>query len=80
MKTECSTCGAEIVWAKIDGKTIPLNKRRVRVYRTEEDGSFAMEKTVDSRRGNSMASVVPVLRYISHFNTCPDASSHSKGG
>jgi hypothetical protein len=76
--TTCESCGAEIICAKIDGKTLPLNKRRVRVYRMEEDGSFELEKTVDPRQGNSMASVVPCLRYISHFITCPNASLRSK--
>jgi hypothetical protein len=66
--TPCESCGAEVIWAEIDGKRIPLNKRRVRAYLGPVDEGFAVPR-FEKR----------ALVHISHFVTCPNASSHSKG-
>lgn len=75
MKTTCSTCGAEIIWAKIDGKAIPLNKRRVRAYRQMGDVMRSGERTDGDDEW-----FFENLVHISHFVTCPQASQHSKKG
>ncbi len=64
----CKSCGAEILWAEIDGKRIPLNKRRVRAYRSNDFREL--------RCGDDSVYLV----HISHFVACPNASEHSKRG
>lgn len=63
----CDSCDAQIVWAEIDGKRIPLNKRRVRSYHwwqnIEGDHDFFEARD---------------LVHISHFITCPQASKWGK--
>lgn len=60
--SKCRSCDSDIVWADVNGKKIPLNKRRVRVYGLGTDGG-----AVDNG-----------VMHISHFNTCPDATKWSK--
>jgi hypothetical protein len=68
-KEKCKSCGAEIVWAKTqEGKTMPLNARRVRAYRLKE-----------LETGEPVAEPSDEPVYISHFLTCPQASQWSKG-
>ena len=75
MRTEpCKSCGAEMVWAEIDGKRVPLNKRRVRVYRAQHE---SLGDGFEEVRGNDGKAA---LFHISHFITCPHAAEHSKGG
>jgi hypothetical protein len=70
--TPCESCGAEVIWAEIDGKRIPLNKRRVRAYLGPVDEGFVPG-------GGLRCFEKRALVHISHFVTCPNASSHSKG-
>lgn len=69
--TVCKSCGAEIVWITDQGgKRIPLNKRRVRIY--------SYDKENKARCGYAIhTDGTPLLTYISHFVTCPNASDHS---
>jgi hypothetical protein len=62
-KSQCPTCGADIIWAflrKKDGSTgkIPLNYTRTRPY------------SLDGNLNNPTASDGELV-YISHFLTCP---------
>lgn len=70
--TTCSTCGALIVHV-IDqaGTRVPLNAKRVRAYRVNpgtDEGAFL------TQAGE------PLLVYVSHFTTCPQAGEHSRRG
>jgi len=69
----CRSCGAEIIWADIGGKRIPLNKRRVRAYRRRMDQD--PDGHIHEIRGENLE---PALFHISHFVTCPNASEHGK--
>lgn len=61
----CRTCGAEVVWAKTPaGKPIPL------------DAIPTKRVLIGARTG--LAHVVTV--YVTHFETCPDAAKHRRGG
>jgi len=68
----CKSCGAPSVWAVIDGKRIPLNKVRVRVYRERRK---ELGDGFEEIRGNDRK---PALFHISHFVTCPHASEHGR--
>ena len=66
----CSSCGAKILFVTDqDGTRLPVNKRRVRVYCSGFDSKWRFLQDPEDR---------PLLYHISHFVTCPDASSHSK--
>ena len=78
MTDRCSSCGAQIVWAKFKDKAIPLNKRRVRAYLAEEGDFHLLENTDLSGFPGWPEVEAPLLVHISHFLTCPNASSHSK--
>lgn len=78
--SKCSTCGAAIVWAVLkDGQKIPLNYRRTRAYVLDRapDGQPGADRVVVKLHGGKAADLD--LFYVSHFLTCPDASSHSRG-
>jgi hypothetical protein len=71
----CSTCGAKIVWVETErGKSMPLDVGKVLGGNVEVDGGLV---------GGIARVVKPepdVLRYVSHFVTCPQAAKHRKGG
>ena len=74
MTDRCRSCGAEVVFAKVDGRTQILNKRRVRAY-------IAFDEEMTLLRDHHLEDAVgpdPTLVYVSHFLTCPNASSHSR--
>lgn len=63
----CSSCGAAIFWARtLDGKPLPVNRVRARVYDNAGETVVGLEGK-------------PELFYVSHFLTCPSASQHSRG-
>ena len=63
--SRCSSCDAEIIWAKtITGKAIPLDAKPLRVAIGE---LAAQGGTVVIRSG-----------YVPHFATCPQAAQHRK--
>ena len=82
MTFRCHTCNAEIRWAEIDGKRIPLNKRRVRAYEVYKERWTTLHvgdlSDLHPAADNLPPPGTPHLVHISHFITCPQASSHSK--
>lgn len=66
MAETCRSCGASIRWVTnaATGKLIPLDARPVVRYTLSED-----EKEATGQKF-----------YASHFETCPNASGHSKKG
>lgn len=70
----CRSCGARIIWAEHGGERIPLNATRVRLYELlGPPGNEPIARTmVEGAR--------PLLGYVSHFVSCPNASQHSKRG
>lgn len=74
MSDTCPTCGQKILWVTDqNGTKLPLNKTRVRLYvlTSEHEGTAEFETGMMGE---------PKLRHISHFVTCPQAASHSRGG
>lgn len=70
----CKTCGADIIWIVDQNRTrILLNKKRVRVYALADPDAGVKDRYLT--RGGE-----PYLAYVSHFETCPQAKQHSRGG
>lgn len=69
----CSSCGAEIMWAKtLGGKSIPLDMIAVangNVYLTG-DVAHVMHKNETAH--------INVPLYRTHFSSCPNAAKHRK--
>lgn len=74
---QCSSCGASVIWAQWEGsgKRAPL------------DANPRMDGTIEiSHYGWGGVPVIRSIadddlsrpRYVSHFATCPNASSHRK--
>lgn len=65
----CSSCGAEIVWAKsaATGKAIPLDAK-------PEKRFYEWVGTIES----GSAEVALMDTYQTHFATCPNAAQHRK--
>ena len=70
----CRSCGARIIWAEHGGERIPLNATRVRLYEIHEPPGRAIARTMVDEGAR------PLLGYVSHFVSCPNASQHSKRG
>jgi hypothetical protein len=71
----CRSCGAEIVWAFTDkGKKIPLDPDRSPIGKIALIGQRAhvLSKAELSYLGEGRS------LYVSHFATCPNASSHRR--
>lgn len=77
--TRCRSCGAEIVWATVGGKRVPLNAKRVQAY-VEDPPGFDTLRYRDIDPAATCDAQKPYLVRVSHFLTCPDASLHSRGG
>lgn len=76
----CSSCGAQILWAVINGKPIPLNWRRVRAYVVEDYGKEEFKELLGCDLGGAHdLGDDPLLVRVSHFISCPQASEHSRG-
>lgn len=69
MGATCSSCGAPIVWATIDGsgKACPFDAAPVKVY-----------AIFTPPGGKPRAMRNPQPHFRSHFETCPDAQRHSR--
>lgn len=68
----CKSCGAKVIWIEDqNGTKLPVNPTRVRVYDKPKKFPWHYKEVV---HGND-----PILYYISHFITCPNASEHSRG-
>lgn len=73
MKTSpCKGCGNPVVWAvnPATGKTVPLDPSGI-IYKVVEKDDGTVEALQCDKGEGYM---------VSHFNTCPDANSFSKGG
>lgn len=76
----CRSCGANIVWATVGGKRVPLNATRVQAYVDDPVKGIDSLRYRDIDRGAQADAEKPYLVRISHFLTCPQASQHSRGG
>ena len=64
--SKCSSCGAEIIWAKTPaGKNMPLDAKPETRWIAE--GGGGQESTCR-----------PVQVRVSHFSTCPNADQHRR--
>lgn len=70
----CRSCGAAVVWALTDrDKAMPMDAAPVSA------GKFILVQTDSTVRVRSAAGWdEPGDRYVSHFSTCPQATSHRK--
>lgn len=67
MPAKCSSCGAEIVWAKTDsGKSMPLSIK-------SHEKRFVLRDPAGGEASTRM-----VETYLSHFADCPNAAQHRK--
>ena len=63
MSAKCSSCGAEIMWAKTEtGKNMPLSVKSKEIRFWINDVGQAVAMTV----------------FLSHFADCPNAAQHRK--
>ena len=73
--TKCSSCGASIIWCKTEsGKAMPLDAEPVpdgNIQLDSQGQATYMKKGDDERWHN-------VVRFKSHFATCPNAATHRK--
>ena len=74
----CRSCQAEIFWCKNDttGKTAPIDAAPdpggpVTIL---DDGRYHVLTKAELEAG------VSATRYSNHFQTCPDAKSHTRSG
>jgi hypothetical protein len=70
--SRCTSCGAEIFWARtINGVSMPLD------INERPDGNVVIEKDLF---GKEIARVVVAGKgtYVSHFATCPHADLHRR--
>jgi hypothetical protein len=73
----CRSCGAPILWAvtEASGKRIPLDAEEDGAAKEVPDGNLLI---VDTRAGTPVVRVTAVGQHLSHFATCPQASTHRK--
>lgn len=70
----CSSCGAPIFWAlSSSGKRIPLNAEP---YNVMANGHYAVEWP-NGPNAAPLAIHRPAI-HVTHFATCPNASSHRR--
>lgn len=77
----CRSCGAEIVWIRMQsGKRMPCDPEQV-LYREDQ----AKKGTIVTPNGETVRCEYPVgseratgIGYISHFATCPNAKNHRR--
>jgi hypothetical protein len=76
MSAACSSCGADIVWARtLNGKAMPLDAQpnaagAVLLY---SDGTCRVLKSPERLTGDHAEH-----RHDSHFSTCPNAAQHRR--
>ena len=77
----CRSCGAPIRWAVLNGRPHPVDAEQVpggNIVLEDEEGLLAHGTVTDGRSelGVPRARIVrpdpQVIRYVSHFATCPD--------
>ena len=71
---KCRSCERAIIWVRSpNGSLLPLDVRPATVYTIAANDSGLVAEKVEHPLGSA-------LFYVSHFLTCPAASTHSKGG
>lgn len=76
MKTvPCKGCGRPIVWARMDGKPIPLDPRPA-VYAVVGDGGEGTTCERDRPGENVMGQ--PLAHMVGHHATCPNVGDFKK--
>ena len=81
--TKCKSCGAEIIWIKMEsGKSMPCNAELV-MYWEKRGGKEKIVtpngEVISCELAGELNSATG-LGYISHFSTCPNANQHRKRG
>ena len=67
-KSSCNSCGAPVIWAKTkNDKNIPLDPKPVKGGNIELTENRALYVKAGEKE-----------LYVSHFATCPNASSHRR--
>jgi len=78
MSTTCSTCGAEVIWARtVTGRLMPVDPEPV------PGGNIELIKPNDPREPLEAHVVTPWFgekRHVSHFVGCPQADQHRRVG
>lgn len=83
----CSSCGRLIIWAVTkNGKPMPVDARAVGNGNIElvpagdprEPPAALMLDKQGEREISPGVKHSPMLRYVSHFATCPNAAEHRK--
>lgn len=75
--SKCRSCGAEIVWIKMEsGKSMPCDRELVTFISGGGPQTFVTPagKVERGRRSNKG----DLTGYISHFATCPNANQHRR--
>lgn len=85
MNDRCKSCGAKIEWKVLrSGKRCPMQRVRsvyVGPEGSNEVGSLSLNMLRLREDGEFEDSEMPLPpMYVSHFETCPNASQHSKRG
>lgn len=72
--TTCGTCGANIFWAQTEnGKPMPIDAEPV------ANGNIIIRPALIAHYlAKAEQPPADVLRYVSHFATCPHAKQHRK--
>lgn len=70
----CRSCGADILWVKtVAGKRMPLNRP------PDPTGNLVMQD-LETCRAATPDDPPSLVRWKSHFSTCPRAAAHRRGG
>lgn len=76
--SKCRSCQRNVIWARTPaGALMPLDARPVTPYMLQPAGSDLNAVPV---AGSGLVGTGDGAMRISHFLTCPNASTHSKGG
>ena len=71
MSDTCRSCSAPLIWATSPkGRPLPLDARAV-VYVIDPNETKPQAEKANDESGTA-------AYYVSHFATCPNASSHSR--
>lgn len=78
MSALCRSCGAPIIWAvgEATGKGNPLDAEPVENGTLQAVGNRADGRMMVRYLRKDEVANPNLLRYVSHFSTCPNADSH----
>lgn len=75
-QANCRSCGRAIIWVTTpDGKTMPVDARPTPIYVLRNED----ERVQAYRVVEQYPSLAAERLYISHFASCPNSGSHSRG-